>query len=190
MRYRAAALSAILIYLSVMGAPAQGAVGPMSQSSADTQAQGAEKAPAGIRLNTPSGYPVPRFVSLKGETTNCRNGPSIEHKVKFEFKRAGAPVLVVAESVDHWRKIRDPDGDECWTHQSMLRAQTHVLTRSAVDLKRLPKEGSIVSARLGVGVLARLDKRKADWLLVSAANAKGWVRARDVWGGDPLSPPP
>lgn len=190
MRYRAV-LSAILIHLSVMGAPAQGAAGTTAQGAVETTAQGAAGTTApGARLDTPSGYPVPRFVSLKGETTNCRIGPSMEHPVKFEFKRAGAPVLVVAESVDHWRKIRDPDGDECWTHQTMLKAQTHVLARRAIELKRRPTEESMVSARLGAGVLARLDKRKGDWLLVSAATAKGWVRARDVWGGDPLAPSP
>ena len=155
-----------------MGASAQGA---------------APSAGEEVRLNTPSGYPVPRFVSLKDEETNCRTGPSFDHPVRFVFKRAGTPVLVVAESVDHWRKLRDPDGDECWAHQTTLRAQTHILVRKSLALKRRPAADAQTSARLGSGVLARLIKRRGDWILVSAGNAKGWAADRDVWGGNALA---
>lgn len=139
---------------------------------------------AAPRLETPSGYPVPRFVSLKDESTNCRLGPSFEHPVRYVFKRAGAPVLVVAESVDHWRKLRDPDRDECWAHQTTLKGQTHVLTVSPVELRRKPSVRADISARLGEGVLARIGKRRDGWILVTAGEAKGWIEARAVWGGD------
>ncbi len=165
MRIRAAIL-ALLVHLSVMGATAQ--------------------ADNGVRLNTPSGYPVPRFVSLKKEETNCRTGPSLDHPVRFVFKRAGAPVLIIAESVDHWRKLRDADGDECWAHETTLRNQTHIIVRDGALLKRRPAADAGVSARLGPGVLARLVKRNGDWILVSAADAKGWVAAGEVWGGNAL----
>lgn len=147
------------------------------------------QAAEGVRLDTPSGYPVPRFVSLKDEETNCRIGPSFSHPVRIVFKRAGAPVLIVAESVDHWRKVRDRDGDECWVHQTTLRAQTHVLIARDLEVRRRPSADAPVSARLGAGVMARLVKRKGDWLLVSAENAKGWVASEEVWGGDPLADP-
>lgn len=171
MRYRAAMLAAAA-HLSVAAFPAQGAASPLAESDKT------------VRLDTPSGYPVPRFVSLKAEETNCRIGPSFDHPVRFLFKRAGAPVLVVAESVDHWRKLRDPDGDECWVHQTTLKAQTHILATASVELRRRPTADAGVSARLSEGVLARLIKRKSDWLFVSVGSAKGWVPARDVWGGE------
>lgn len=167
MRLRAAVIFAVLFHLSAAAPPAQ--------------------ADSGVRLDTPSGYPVPRFVSLKDEETNCRIGPSFDHPVRYVFKRAGTPVLIVAESVDHWRKLRDPVGDECWVHQTTLKAQSHVLVSAAVSLKRRPEADAAVSARLGEGVLARLVKRKGDWLLVSAEKAQGWVATDEVWGGDPLS---
>ena len=171
MRIRVA-IAALLVHLSVMGAPAQGAA----------------PQPAGqLRLDTPSGYPVPRFVSLKDDATNCRIGPSSAHPVRFVLKRPGAPVLIIAESVDHWRKLRDADGDECWAHQATLKAQTHILVRESVELRRRPAKGADISARLGAGVLARLVKRKGEWILVSAAKAKGWVAAHEVWGGDALA---
>lgn len=171
MRHRAVVL-ALLIHLSVMAFPAQGAAGTTPPGN------------SGFRLDTPSGYPVPRFVSLKDEETYCRIGPSFDHPVQFVFKRAGAPVLIVAESVDHWRKLRDPEGDECWVHQTTLKAQSHVLIETGVALKRRPAAEAGERARLGAGVLARIVKRKNGWLMVTAGNAKGWVASVEVWGGD------
>lgn len=156
-------LSALLAYLSAAGAPAQG-----------------EDA---VRLDTPSGYPVPRFLSLKENDTNCRTGPSFEHPIRFVFTQEGTPVLVIAESVDHWRKLRDEEGDECWVHQATLRAQTHVLTTDETVLMKRPRNGARRTGDLAAGVLARLLRRKGEWLLISAGAAKGWVEERSVWGG-------
>ncbi|MGD9799197.1 MAG: SH3 domain-containing protein [Parvularculaceae bacterium] len=164
MNPRVAVFILVIGYLSLAGMPAQ-----------------AEDV---MRRDTPSGLPVPRFVSLKDEETNCRIGPSFEHPVRFVFKRSGAPVLIVAESVDHWRKLRDSEGDECWAHQTTLKAQTHVLTIAPVELTRKPGENAAVSAHLGAGVLARLVKRRNGRLLLSAGAAKGWVDADAVWGGE------
>lgn len=142
---------------------------------------------ASLRLDTPSGYPVPRFLSLKGDETNCRSGPSLDHPVRYVFKRAGVPVLIVAESVDHWRKLRDPAGDECWVYSTTLRAQTHVLALHAVTLLRRPNADAPESAALAKGVLAKIIRRKKGWLLVSAGDAKGWIAAGEIWGGDALA---
>ncbi|MDZ7629381.1 MAG: SH3 domain-containing protein [Parvularculaceae bacterium] len=156
----------------------------MSVLSPAAQADGG--APA-IRTDTPSGQPVPRFVSLKHAKTNCRIGPSTEHPVRYVFRREGAPVMVVAESVDYWRKIRDFSGDECWAHRVTLRPQSHVQTTQETALRRKPGEGAPTIATLGPGVLARIEGRHGGWLKVSAERLQGWVKAADVWGGDALS---
>ena len=157
----------VAIYLSALALPAQADGG----------------APAPVRIDTPSGLPVPRFLSLKYGETNCRIGPSPAHPVRYVFRREGAPVMVVAESVDHWRKIRDAAGDECWAHKVTLRAQTHVQTLRETALRRKPSRNASAAAQLGPGVLARIDARKDGWLKVSAGGADGWVRADEVWGG-------
>lgn len=140
-----------------------------------------------IRTDTPSGQPVPRFVSLKRDKTNCRIGPSDSHPIRYVFRREGAPVLVIAESVDHWRKLRDAAGDECWAHRVMLRAQTHVQTTLETVLRKQPAADADASATLGPGVLARIDARKEGWLKVSAGGAEGWVAARAVFGGETVA---
>lgn len=169
MSLRAAPLI-IALHLSVLAVPAQ-----------------ADGGAPRLRTDTPSGYPVPRFLSLKHEKTNCRIGPSSAHPIRFVFRREGAPVLVIAESVDHWRKIRDAAGDECWAHKVMLRAQTHVQTTGETVLRKKPDAAAPASATLGPGVLAQVDARKDGWLKVSAGRAGGWVAEGAIFGGDPLA---
>ena len=139
------------------------------------------------RLDTPSGFPVPRFLSLKYGKTYCRGGPSFNHDIKFTFMRSGLPVLVVAETVDHWRKIRDQNGDECWMHKSTLRAQSHLLLLEKVDLFSRPDEGSHLRGVLGEGVLARLESSQKHWRRLSVGKVKGWGKPGRVWGGDPIA---
>ncbi len=183
MSSRAVVLFAFALYLSAACAPAQAA--------APKAASGASLAPAadGVRFDTPSGYPVPRFVSLKDAETNCRIGPSFDHPVRFVFKRAGAPVLIVAESVDHWRKVRDSVGDECWVHKTTLKPLSHVLIIRDVALQGRPDADAAVSGRIGAGVLARLVKHRSDWLLLTAGGSRGWVNASAVWGGAAMAQP-
>ncbi|MBR3194859.1 MAG: hypothetical protein IKF62_29145, partial [Bosea sp.] len=39
-----------------------------------------------------SGLPLPRYVSLKSDRVNLREGPSKEHRTSWVFQRAGLPV--------------------------------------------------------------------------------------------------
>jgi len=60
---------------------------------------------------TPSGFPVPRYVSLKVGKVNGRTGPSRQHAIAWQYRRKGLPLVVVAET-EMWRKVRDVTGDE------------------------------------------------------------------------------
>ena len=51
--------------------------------------------PPGGRLGT--GLPVPRYVSLKTDRVNLREGPSKDHRTAWVFQRAGLPVEIIAE---------------------------------------------------------------------------------------------
>ena len=42
---------------------------------------------------TPSGMPVPRYVSLKFEKVNARAGPGDDHKLLFVYRVRGLPLL-------------------------------------------------------------------------------------------------
>ena len=68
---------------------------------------------------THSGYPVPRYVSLKVDPVNGRQGPSVKHRVLWQYQQRGTPFVIVAE-MDIWRKIRDQNGDESWVRTQAL----------------------------------------------------------------------
>ncbi len=96
-----------------------------------------------VRLDTPSGLPVPRFASLKADKTYCRAGPSFDHPVRITFLRKGLPVVIVAETSDHWRKIRDIEGDQCWTHKSKLSGvDTALVLRDGLALRTRPRDNA------------------------------------------------
>lgn len=135
------------------------------------------------RLDTPSGLPVPRLVSLKSAKTFCRSGPSFAHPVRLTFMRQGLPVMIVAETRDHWRKIRDVEGDECWTHKSKLSGdETALVLEDGLTLRARPDANAPAKARLGRGVIARVDGARGSWLRVSADGVKGWARSSAFWG--------
>src|SRR4051794_11981856 len=66
-----------------------------------------------------SGLPIPRYVSLKSDRVNLREGPSKDHRTAWVFERAGLPVEITAE-FEQWRKIRDSEGTEGWVLQQLL----------------------------------------------------------------------
>lgn len=167
MRRLASALAVILVagHLIATGAAAQASQNPIE-----------------FRTETPSGFPVPRFVSFKHDDTNCRLGPTFEHPILVTYLKAGTPVMVVAETTDHWRKIRDADGVECWAHQSTLKAPTHALVLEEVALYARPDSTAAVRARLGQRVLARIERVDEDWVKLSASGLFGWADARRLWG--------
>jgi SH3-like domain-containing protein len=54
--------------------------------------------------DTPSGYKIPRYVSISSGKVNGRTGPSEEHPVLWTYTARGLPVQIVAETED-WRRI-------------------------------------------------------------------------------------
>ena len=136
-----------------------------------------------MRRDTPSGLPVPRFVSLRGPEDYCRIGPSWEHDIRYTYQRAGLPVMVIAESRDNWRKIRDSAGDECWAYRSRLTNLSHLLARSDVTLRRAPRDDADARGTISDGVLAKIVRVRKGWALVDADDVRGWAPLGDFWGG-------
>src|SRR5215218_7889647 len=86
-----------------------------------------------------TGLPVPRFVSLKTDRVNLREGPSKDHRTAWVFQRAGLPVEIVAE-FETWRRIRDAEGTEGWVLHSLLsgRRTALVMPRAKGDPQPVP----------------------------------------------------
>jgi len=144
-----------------------------------------------IRVNatkTPSGFRVPRYVSLKYSTSNGRTGPSSKHPVKWQYSRRGLPMIVVAET-EVWRKVRDVNGDESWMKRRLLDGKRMVLVRSEITLRAKPSSNSRKQAIAAKGALLALgDCDAKNWCQVTDTdrNISGYALKSMLWGAEAL----
>jgi SH3-like domain-containing protein len=132
---------------------------------------------------TPSGFPVPRWLSLKFGKINARSGPGDDYPTVWVYDTKRLPVQVVEETRE-WRKICDPDGQSAWVHRRTLDgARTVVRVKpQALALTDKPDSHSPVRAYLAPQSMADLDHCADGWCRVSAGGIKGWAREGELWG--------
>ena len=136
-----------------------------------------------------SGLPVPRYVSLKSDRVNLREGPSKDRRTVWIYERAGLPVEITAE-FETWRKVRDSEGSEGWVYHSLLSGRRSALVTLKVKDELItihdgPDAKSAVVAQLENGVLASLKSCNGSWCRVAGKNFDGWIRQERVWGAYP-----
>jgi SH3-like domain-containing protein len=132
---------------------------------------------------TPSGLPVPRYVSLKFGSVNARSGPSDDHRLLWVFHAQGLPVQVIAETED-WRRICDPDGQVSWVHRRTTDGRRMVMRvqRGPTPILASPRPNAAPVAYLAPRALAALDRCKGDWCKVKVGPITGWAAASSLWG--------
>lgn len=59
------------------------------------------------------------FLTLRNEKVNLRQGPSFDYPVKIFYKKKYLPVLI-QDSSDNFRKVRDHENNSGWIHISQL----------------------------------------------------------------------
>jgi len=146
-------------------------------------ASAAAAAPPAPDRPTPSGLPVPRYVSLKFDKVNARAGPGDDHRLLWVYRVRGLPMQVVAETAE-WRRVCDPDGELAWVHKRTTdgRRMTINMNPAPAPLRRRPKVEARVAAYLNPRAMAALVRCEKDWCRVRADEATGWVRAGELWG--------
>ncbi len=130
--------------------------------------------------SNPSGFPLPRFVSLRAEPINVRVGPGTEYAVAWKFLKPGLPVEIIQE-FDTWRKIRDLDGSEGWVHKSLLTGHRTAYVapwdeQARVPLRARKEPESRVRAWLTSRYLVSVESCDGTWCAVSARNNTGQGR--------------
>src|SRR6187399_1086194 len=93
-----------LLYRAILAALAASAMGTLAAAQPAGGASG-------------SGLPLPRYVSLKSDRVNMRNGPGTDYPTAWVYRRAGLPLEVIKE-FEGWRQVRDADGAAGWVLQS------------------------------------------------------------------------
>ena len=126
---------------------------------------------------------LPYFASMKGETTNMREGPGEDHRVKWVYHRKGLPVEVIA-SFEVWRRVRDVDGEIGWIHGALLSRERSVVVRgkgqAAVHGNADAKSELVAQAK--PGAVGRLEHCGVVTCEVKFDGAKGWIDRMRLWG--------
>jgi SH3-like domain-containing protein len=156
-----------------------------------------ESAPATAAADMPagkvSGLPVPRYVSLKTDRVNLREGPSKDHRTAWVFQRAGLPVEITGE-FETWRRIRDSEGTEGWVLHSLLSGRRTALVMpwakpatSALPLYEKADEKTGIVAQLQPNVIASVKGCAGGWcriviVLPGARDLSGYMKQERLWG--------
>jgi SH3-like domain-containing protein len=138
------------------------------------------------QIGPASGLPVPRYVSLKSDRVNLREGPSKVHRTVWVFQRAGLPVEITAE-FEIWRRVRDSEGAEGWVLHSLLSGRRTALVapwkkgiESILYSKASPQSTPV--AKLQPNVIASVRGCDGAWCRVSGDGFDGFIQQSDLWG--------
>ena len=187
--WRMAAMVMILMVIpgSVLAYPSSSQAqepGPQ-EPAAEAEPAAAPTAPSG------SGLPVPRFVSLKSDRVNLRNGPSTEYPTGWVFRRAGLPLEVIKE-FEAWRQVRDAEGATGWVLQSLLSGRRTALilpwelkagtTPPQVSIQAGEGANSGIVASVEAGVIANLHDCNGRWCRVTIDAYTGYIEQKKLWG--------
>ena len=145
----------------------------------------AQGAAPGIRTG-PSGFPLPRFVSLKASRVNVRVGPGEDYDIAWVFTRSGLPVEVVQE-FDNWRRIRDSDGAEGWVFHSLLTGKRTAVvapweSSQPVPLRAAPDATAEITYYLEPKVVGAVNECEKGWCRLSDKRFRGWMEQDRLWG--------
>lgn len=140
-----------------------------------------------------TGLPLPRFVSLKSDRVQVRQGPGTDHKILWVFNRVGLPVEVIQE-FENWREVRDQDGSVGWVAHSLLSArrtavilawaagQTKSGTAKPVPLRDEDSDSARTLALLEPGVICGVRQCDGTWCQISIGDYRGYVEQAKLWG--------
>ena len=122
------------------------------------------------------------FLTLRFNNVNLRQGPSFDYPVKIFYKKKYLPVLV-QDTYDNFRKIKDHENNTGWIHRSQLSKKKVALTLD--DKVVMFKNSTIFSKPLVVlekGRLCLISKCKGDWCKIKVERYTGWVKKKSLWG--------
>ena len=143
-------------------------------------------------IGSTTGLPIPRFVSLKSDEINVRNGPRKDHGIKWKFVRKGIPVEII-EEFDIWRRVRDWEGQTGWVHGNLLTGVRTVLIKpwgesENVQLRDSPSDTAKVIAEVEPLVLANISECTQSWCEITARDRdlngrwRGWIEQNQLFG--------
>lgn len=142
---------------------------------------------AGFRSGRVTGYPVPRFASIKSANAHMRVGPSTDYATNWVYSARGLPLEII-EEFGNWRQVRDQDGTSGWMFAPLLSGRRTAVVgpwiSKPVALRSGPRSSASVIAELSPSVRLNLKHCDGSWCDVSLQTRRlsGYVAQADLWG--------
>ena len=122
------------------------------------------------------------FLTLKYNKVKVRSGPSLEHPVKFIYKKKLLPVKII-DSHDKFKNIIDLYNNSGWIHISQLTKKKSAI--NIADVAFVFNKPNIYSkpvVKLERGKMVIVKKCKDNWCKITIQNHKGWIFKSSLWG--------
>ena len=122
------------------------------------------------------------FLTLRNEKVNLRQGPSFDYPIKLFYKKKFLPLLM-QDTSDNFRKVRDHENNSGWVHISQLSKKKAAIV---IDSELIMfGESTIYSnpvALVKKGRLVKIIKCKNKWCKAETGKFKGWLKKNGLWG--------
>ena len=122
------------------------------------------------------------FLTLRNEKVNLRQGPSFDYPVKIFYKKKYLPVLI-QDSSNNFRKIRDHENNSGWIHISQLsKKKAAIVIEDELIMFSNSTVYSNPIALLKKGRLVKIKKCSDNWCKAISGGFKGWLKKESLWG--------
>ena len=122
------------------------------------------------------------FLTLRNEKVNLRQGPSFDYPIKLLYKKKYLPLLV-QDTSDNFRKVRDHENNSGWVHISQLsKKKAAIVINEELIMFSASTIYSNPVALVKKGRLVKISKCKNKWCRIKSENFKGWIKTDNIWG--------
>ena len=122
------------------------------------------------------------FLTLRNNTVNLRQGPSLKYPIKIFYNKKFLPVLV-QDKHENFRKIKDHENNTGWIHISQLsKKKAAIVIDEKLIMFKNPTVYSKPIAILKKGRLTKIIKCKETWCKAKSDKYKGWLKKDSLWG--------
>ena len=121
------------------------------------------------------------FLMLKYNKVNVRYGPSVDHPIKFIYKKIFLPLKII-DKKENFRKIIDFKKNSGWIHRTQLKkGKSFILLKDQILFSK-PTKHSKPLFKIAKGRLLIVKKCKKNWCRVKTENFLGWIKTNEIWG--------
>ena len=121
------------------------------------------------------------FRMLKNNKVYVRYGPSLDHPIKFIYKKKFLPVKII-DKKENFRKIIDHKKNTGWVHRVMLKKSNSLIVLENKIVFQKNSKFSKPIVKLEKGRLVIIKKCKLNWCNITTGKYKGWIQKSNVWG--------